>query len=347
MGIGRHDRIAVVLPNGPELAVAILTVAASAACAPLNPAYGAEELDRYFADLHPRALITQAGFDSPARRVALVARRPCHRAVDRAPTWRPVFSRSPETKRVPPSDEPVSPGDVAMLLPTSGTTARPKIVPLTHANMCTSAYAHAAALALKETDRCLNVMPLFHGHGLHGTLVASLAAGASVVCTPGFDAERFFGWLTAFQPTWYSAVPTMHQAILAQARHNRERAGGQPATLCPLLVGSAAAEHLRRTGASFRGSADRVVWDDGSRPPRRSRAIRCRRASARRVRSGCQWFGCRDHGRRRELCCPAARPARSSSAARASCRATTATRTATEAAFAGDWFKTGDLGFLR
>ena len=71
MGIGRRDRVAVVLPNGPEMAVAILTVAASAACAPMNPAYGAEELDRYFADLRPRALITQAGINSPARRVAL------------------------------------------------------------------------------------------------------------------------------------------------------------------------------------------------------------------------------------------------------------------------------------
>ena len=71
MGIGRRDRVAVVLPNGPEMAVAILTVAASATCAPMNPAYGAEELDRYFADLRPRALITQAGIDSPARRVAL------------------------------------------------------------------------------------------------------------------------------------------------------------------------------------------------------------------------------------------------------------------------------------
>ena len=66
MGIGRHDRVAVVLPNGPEMAVAILAVAASAACAPMNPAYRAEELDRYFADLRPRALITQAGIDSPA-----------------------------------------------------------------------------------------------------------------------------------------------------------------------------------------------------------------------------------------------------------------------------------------
>src|SRR5712671_3631001 len=71
MGIARHDRIAVVLPNGPEMAVAIITLAASAGCAPMNPAYEAEELNRYFADLRPRALITQAGIDSPARRVAL------------------------------------------------------------------------------------------------------------------------------------------------------------------------------------------------------------------------------------------------------------------------------------
>lgn len=61
MGIGRRDRVAVVLPNGPEMTVAILGVAANAACAPMNPAYGAEELDRYFADLRLRALITQAG----------------------------------------------------------------------------------------------------------------------------------------------------------------------------------------------------------------------------------------------------------------------------------------------
>lgn len=71
MGIGRRDRVAVVLPNGPELALAILTVAASATCAPVNPAFGVEELEAYFADLRPRAVMTQAGIDSPARRVAL------------------------------------------------------------------------------------------------------------------------------------------------------------------------------------------------------------------------------------------------------------------------------------
>jgi len=222
MGICRHDRIAVALPNGPELAVAIITIAASATCAPLNPAYGIDELDIYFADLNPRALITQAGSQSSARRVALSRGvRVLELSIASDPPAG-LFTLAGGQGH-PSSATPVSASDTALLLQTSGTTARSKIVPQTHVSMCTSAYAHAAALALQEGDRCLNVLPLFHGHGLHATLVASLAAGASVVCTPGFDTHRFSGWLTAFQPTWYSAVPTMHQAILAHACQNRER----------------------------------------------------------------------------------------------------------------------------
>ncbi len=215
MGIGRHDRIVVVLPNGPEMAVMILAAAASAVCAPMNPAYQAEELDRYFADLRPRALITQAGVDSPARRVALsrgVRVIELSSAVDAEAG---LFTLTGDRQDAP-SHEAASPDHVAVLLLTSGTTARPKIVPQTHFNICASAYSSVAAWALSETDRCINMLPLFHGHGLHNTLMASLAAGASVVCTPGWDVNSFFSWLTAFQPTWYSAVSTIHQAILGR-----------------------------------------------------------------------------------------------------------------------------------
>ena len=222
MGIGRHDRVVVVLPNGPEMAVAILAVASSAACVSMNPAYRADELERYYADLQPCALITQAGSDPAARRVALARGI---RVVELSPALDAeagLFTLTGDQGDAPPH-EPVSPGGVALLLLTSGTTARPKIVPLTHANICASVYTSVATLALSKADRCLNVLPLFHGHGLIATVLTSLAAGASVVCTPGCDVNSFFAWLTAFQPTWYSAVPTMHQAIVAQARHNRER----------------------------------------------------------------------------------------------------------------------------
>src|SRR5262245_6074410 len=223
MGIGRRDRVAVVLPNGPEMAVAILAVAATASCVPMNPALETEELDRYFADLRLHALIIQAGTDSPASRIALSRGV---RIIELSATSEEaagLFSLMGQQVRAP-RNELVSAQDAAVLLLTSGTTSRPKIVPQTHVNICASAYSSVAAFALTETDRCLNVLPLFHGHALINLVIASLAAGASVVCTPGYDPNGFFAWLGAFQPTWYSAVPTIHQAILTQAREDHKQA---------------------------------------------------------------------------------------------------------------------------
>jgi acyl-CoA synthetase (AMP-forming)/AMP-acid ligase II len=222
MGIGLHDRVAVVLPNGPETAVAILSVAAYATCVPMNPALGTDELDRYFADLRPRALIAQAGIDSPARRVALSRGVLVLNISSELDAKAGLFTLAEDQEGTSP-DDAVSPSDVGLLLLTSGTTAQPKFVPLTHANICASACSTVRALALTETDRCINMLPLFHGHGLNNMVLGSLTAGASVVCTPGCEVKSFFAWLTDFQPTWYSAVPTMHQAILAHSRDVGER----------------------------------------------------------------------------------------------------------------------------
>jgi amino acid adenylation domain-containing protein len=120
------------------------------------------------------------------------------------------------------------PGDVALVLHTSGTTGRPKIVPLTHANLCASARSIAETLALGERDRCLEIMPLFHIHGLVASLLAPLTAGGSVACPPIFQAPRFFQWMEALRPTWYSAVPTMHQAILSRAAEHRDTIVSHP-----------------------------------------------------------------------------------------------------------------------
>jgi oxalate---CoA ligase len=123
------------------------------------------------------------------------------------------------TARLPGRAEP---DDVALVLHTSGTTSRPKIVPLSHRNVCASARHVVATLSLQPDDVCLNVMPLFHIHGLIAAVLASLAAGGAVVCTPGFNALKFFGWLDEARPTWYTAVPTMHQAILGRADRNQD-----------------------------------------------------------------------------------------------------------------------------
>jgi acyl-CoA synthetase (AMP-forming)/AMP-acid ligase II len=344
LGIGHRDRVAVVLPNGPEIAVAILTVAACAACAPMNPAYGTEELERYFADLRPRALITPAGIDSPARRVALSNGVRVIELSTVSDGEAGLFTLSGDQGDAP-SDEMVSPNDVALLLPTSGTTSRPKIVQQTHANICTSVYATGAALALTETDRCLNVLPLFHGHGLTATVLATLAAGASVVCTPGFDVNSFSAWLTAFQPTWYSAVPTMHQAILAQAQHDRERLAN-----CRLrFVRSSSASLAPRIFADLERAFETPVIEWYGMTETTSSPIACNPLPPRQRKAGSVGVpvgldvAIMDEG-------GALLPRGQTGQVVVRGASVTAgydrDPKATESAFADDWFKTGDLGYF-
>jgi acyl-CoA synthetase (AMP-forming)/AMP-acid ligase II/acyl carrier protein len=220
IGLSRNDRVALVLPNGPEMAVAFLASASGATCAPLNPAYRDAEFDFYLSDLDAKALIIQEGMDSPAITVALGRGIPILELspIFEAPAG--VFTLTGGEANIPANSGFAQSGDVALVLHTSGTTSRPKMVPLTHRNLCTSADNIHKALALAEEDICLNIMPLFHIHGLIGTLLSSLTAGATVVCTPGFDAAKFFEWMAGLHPTWYSAVPTMHQAILAEFEAN-------------------------------------------------------------------------------------------------------------------------------
>ena len=220
LGIQQGDAVAIVMPNGPEMAAAFLAVASWAAAAPLNAAYRADEFDFYLGDLDAKALIIQGGADSPARAIAARRKIPVIELLPDEAGPAGSFALS-----IPFGDAgPAQPGpdDVALVLHTSGTTSRPKIVPLRHRNLAASARNIAATLALTPLDRCLVIMPLFHIHGLVGALLSSLSAGASVHCPPGFNALKFFGWLDRAEATWYTAVPTMHQTILARADRNAD-----------------------------------------------------------------------------------------------------------------------------
>src|SRR5262245_58121789 len=201
------------------MASAFQASGAGAATAPLNPAYRADEFDFYLRDLEPKALVVQAGVESPAREAARALGIPI---IELLPE--PAAAGSFRLDIGAGAGAPAFAGadDVALLLHTSGTTSRPKLVPLSQRNVLASARHIGATLALTPADRCLNIMPLFHIHGLIGAVLSSLAAGGSVFCSPGFNALKFFAWLDAAAATWYSAVPTMHQAILARADRNRE-----------------------------------------------------------------------------------------------------------------------------
>src|SRR3954466_14077983 len=160
MGIGRGDRVAMVLPNGPEMAASFIAIACGATTAPLNPAYRDEEFEFYLTDLKAKALVVLKGWETPARAVAQRLGVPVVELVPGEAAG--AFTLSGGSKGAAAQPGQAGPDDVALVLHTSGTTARPKIVPLTHTNVTASAGNIARTLRLGQDDACLNVMPLFH-----------------------------------------------------------------------------------------------------------------------------------------------------------------------------------------
>ncbi|MDP1646646.1 MAG: acyl--CoA ligase [Rubrivivax sp.] len=242
LGIGRGDRVAIVLNNGPEMAACYIACASGVTSAPLNPAYRADEFEFYLQDLNAKALIVEQGSPSPAVAVAqkLGVRLIDLVAVVDGPAGAYTLVARDEAVAVaaaaPGRDAAgaaarggyAEPDDVSMVLHTSGTTSRPKIVPLSQRNLVASATHISRTLRFTAADRGLNIMPLFHIHGLIAGVLAPLSAGSFVFCTPGFNALKFFGWMDEAKPTWFTAVPTMHQAILSRASKNLDLIQRQP-----------------------------------------------------------------------------------------------------------------------
>ena len=223
-GIGPNDRVGIVLDNGPEMAAAFLSIGSAATAAPLNPTYKADEFEFYLNDLGAKLLVVVEGKDSAAVGVAHKLNIPIARLVahpDRGAGSFTLRYEKPGTHSAKLATA-ATPDDIALVLHTSGTTSRPKIVPLAHKNIAASAANIRKTLDLTANDRGLVIMPLFHIHGLIAALSAPLSAGGEVCCSPGFNALKFFGWLDEVKPTWYTGVPTMHQAILLRAPGNQE-----------------------------------------------------------------------------------------------------------------------------
>ena len=226
-GISKKDRVAIVLPNGPTMASAFATIAQCATTAPLNPNYREEEFVFYLDDLNAKAVVVNKDYEGPAALAAQRLNIQIIRLVE-SKGIAGLFSIEAEKNGNIIEDEVVKENDVALILHTSGTTSRPKIVPLLQSNIAASASNIAQSLSLSSSDRCMNVMPLFHIHGLIAAVSASLTAGASIWCSSGFNALSFFSNLDEAKPTWYTAVPTMHQAILARAGRNAETIENNP-----------------------------------------------------------------------------------------------------------------------
>jgi acyl-CoA synthetase (AMP-forming)/AMP-acid ligase II len=220
-GLGRTDPIALVLPNSAESIVVFLAAATAGIAAPLNSAYKLEEFRFYLEDIGARALVVPVGGGEAARnalsdqamliQASMDARGRLTLRRDRTPG-----SPDPKSVEMPAED------DVALVLHTSGTTSRPKLVPLRQRNLAYSASNIGKTYNLTPDDVALCVMPLFHIHGLMASTMATFATGGTVVVPKGgFDAMTFWQAAEAHRATWYSAVPTIHQMLLLRHRGDR------------------------------------------------------------------------------------------------------------------------------
>lgn len=221
-GLGRGDRIAIAMGNGPEMVLSFLAAASCGTAAPLNPRYKEEEFAFYYEDTRAAALIAQPGtveaaYAAATPGMALISATANDDGTLVLDLIRPDMVPTPTSAYTPPEAD-----DIAMILHTSGTTSRPKRVPIRHRNLFASAQNIVGTYNLSPADTALCVMPLFHIHGIVASMLSTFASGGTLVCPGGFDALRFWGWVEEFRPSWYSAVPTMHQLLLARAERNQE-----------------------------------------------------------------------------------------------------------------------------
>ena len=217
-GIGRGDRVGMALPNGLPTIVAFLAAGEVGTAAPLNPAYKEDEFKFYLEDTSAKVLLLPPAGADDARRAAAASNVPVL-TVD-------IDANGTVTLDGKTGGKPyAAPGidDVALILHTSGSTGRPKRVPLKHKNLSISARNVAESYALTSDDVSMCVMPLFHVHGLVASTLGTLATGGAVIVPGKFNPLSFWNVVRDHGATWYSAVPTMHQLLLARAK-----AGSRP-----------------------------------------------------------------------------------------------------------------------
>ena len=246
LGVRRGDKVALCMPNGPDVVTLLLAIITlGAAAAPLNPAYTESEFAFYLGDIAPRLMIIPAGGAAAANAAAEAAGTPVVRV--QASVDGPPELLGPSGPAAPVrSFELGGPDDVALVLHTSGTTSRPKQVPLRQRNLMASAGTIAAHYELGPADVSFCVMPLFHIHGLVASTFAALRAGGAVITPRRFTANRFWPQAREHGATWLSAGPTLHQMILDRADE-----AGPPATLrfvrsCSSALSAALAERAER-----------------------------------------------------------------------------------------------------
>jgi oxalate---CoA ligase len=220
-GVTRGSRVAIVLPNGIELAVSMLAVSSIATSVPLNPVYRRDEYTAYFDEIRVTHLLTLKDFPSEARTLAAERNLPVIEVT--AGVGFGILTDGQPLTAVPGVSlhaERARAEDIALILLTSGSTGRSKKVPLTHRNILVSVSDICRTLELTPADRCLCMWEQFHIGGLVDLLLVPLASGGTVICAGGFNAALFYELLASKKPTWFQGVPTTLHDLSTYARKN-------------------------------------------------------------------------------------------------------------------------------
>ena len=218
LGLGRDDRVALVFPNSVEAIVLFLAASTVGTAAPLNAAYKEEEFRFYLQDTGARVLVVPPAQGEAARRAMPAGMNLVEAQMDGLGhlAMESDASRDKSKSASAPGDD-----DIALVLHTSGTTSRPKLVPLRQRNLFASVDNIASTYGLVPGDIAMCVMPLFHIHGLMASTMSTFRSGGTVVVPPKFDPLTFWPTVHDHGATWYSAVPTMHQMLLMRNRGER------------------------------------------------------------------------------------------------------------------------------
>ncbi|KAI8641499.1 hypothetical protein BD408DRAFT_388889 [Parasitella parasitica] len=214
--------ISISYPNSFEFTVAFLGATfMSQIASPLNPAYTEDEFNFYLEDAKSSIMILPKGALNEKNNAAV---RAAHKqgAIVVEIHWNGTCMEINARVPLALADEPhriineftPRPDEPALLLHTSGTTGRPKGVPLSHLNLLTSMRNIVGTYELNPEDRTLLVMPLFHVHGLLCGLLATLLSGGVAVIPAKFSASHFWKDFVDNKCNWYTAVPTIHQILL-------------------------------------------------------------------------------------------------------------------------------------
>ena len=216
-GLNRSARVAVALPSGADGALAIVATACAAVAVPIDTQLTAPEIGARLASLRPRAVIVPADGSSPAREAAIARGVAIIEAVRDEPGKLGLSLSAPRIGPAAASGEPDA-AAIAFILQTSGTTASPKLIPFSHANMLAAAARVQSWFGLTPADRCLSVSPICYSHGLKVTVFAPLITGGSVAFPASPSSLDVDEWLAALRPTWYSAGPTLHRFMFDKTK---------------------------------------------------------------------------------------------------------------------------------